>query len=198
MRDTIVNDRSFMRDRKPPRHIIIVPTNNMTTYNTYIDPKVLISTHRYSWGSFQEYMWDQLGLKMPLMHYYCELLDDDYVFFVGIGLESNSPYLMNLASTGAISHIYKNAVCIAVNDDYRIDVPDRRMLKGLSNYVIAPLLWLYKMDRNNVLFIDDILNPNAEELVKKNKDKRLHFKLEKSKYYDNNQLIFQLKEYSKR
>ena len=198
MRDTLKNDRQWMRDRKHPRHIILVPTHNMTTEDTLANPRMLQSTHRFSWGMFQEYMWDQLGLKSPLMHYYAEFLDDDYVFFVGIGQESNSPFLMHLATTGAISHDHKTAVCVAINADYRIDVPDKRMLKGLSNFVLAPLLWLYKMDRNNVLFIDDILLDNARDKAADNKDRRLRFKLENSKYWDHNQLMFQLKEYVKR
>lgn len=197
MRDVIKNDRLYLRV-KDPRHIIIVPAFNFTVKSTVYKYDIIRSSYKYSWGKFQEYFYERLQMLNPPMHYFVELIDDDYAFLTGIGITSRSLFISELIKAKAINSQYDNAIVVAINEDYRVDSPEKRLLQGVSNFIITPLMRQFKISKENVLFIDDILDPDALALVHNTKDDLRKFNLEKSKYWDHNQLQFIIKEFLKR
>jgi len=197
VRNTILNDKKWKRVREPTG-ILLVPLHNLMVRGTVWEPRMLRSSYRYSWGKYQRYFYEDLQASQPPCHFYVEFLEDDYVFFSGIGRSQVSWFLYELAATGAIPHGRKDDILIVLNDDFREGVPDRRMLQGIANFLITPMMREYGMAVNRVRFFDDALAPNAAEKALENKNQLRRFILEESRYWDHHQMESHVKEYLKR
>jgi hypothetical protein len=98
---------------------------------------------------------------------------------------------------GAIHNDYKNALLIVCQDDWRLETVDRRMLEGLCNFVISPLMKLFNIGHEHVLHLDTILTRNALEIAMSQDKIEKRFNVEETKYFDSNWLQVILKKYPK-
>ena len=197
MLSNIINDKTYTRTRSP-RHIILCPLHNMIVHGTVYEPNMLQSSYKYTWGMVQEYFYKRLSMKQPPFHFYSEFLEDDYVFYVGTGISQSAGFLRILAGLNAIKYEYRDALLICLNEDFRLDPLETRLAEGICNFLIAPLQKQFGIDRNHVVFFDDILTNDADMIMMTNKDLQQRFMIEKSKYYDHNILQFVLKRYGKK
>ena len=78
MRGEIVADPLQYRV-SAPKFVIVAPLFNLIPAGTVFPPSLLRSSYRYSWGEVQRFFYESLRALEPPMHYYSELLDDDYV-----------------------------------------------------------------------------------------------------------------------
>lgn len=196
MRAEIVTDPLLYRF-SPPAFVIVAPLFNLVSRSTVFPPSLLRASYRFSWGEVQRYFFETLRAKEPPMHHYSEMVDDDYVSFVGCGAASQSWFLRHLSGIGALQSIHAGAALVVVQDDWRIEPPDRRQLRAISAFLIAPLMRLHKIPINRVVSLDSVLLPGAAELSSVQDDPLMRFDLSPSKYYDHNQLTFTLREYVK-
>jgi hypothetical protein len=196
MRDEIINDRINTRTGSV-QNIIITPAYNFIVKGTVFQPNMFIDSYKLCWPYIEKYNYETLMGKQPPCHYFAEFYDKDFVFFKGVGDTQYSWFLRELIEKGAIHTQYSNSLLIMVADDYRIDVPSKRLLQGLANYIITPLMRQYKLSQERVLFIDSILRPDAKQTMLDNKDLNRRFMLDEATYYDHNQLLFTIKDYLK-
>jgi len=183
MNRQIKNEKILSR-MADPRYIILAPLYNMLSTSTVFPPNIVIKNYKYSWPAVQNYyQFIQNRDTMP-MHWFVEFLDKDYVFHVGMPLSFNSWYLAELIKMKVIHHQYKNAFVICIQDDWRLEVPDRRMIEGICHFLISPLLREYKINRNNVVPLSDILVENALDIARFQDNILNRFDLSKAKYYD--------------
>jgi len=198
MREYIINEKLMTRDNPRIKNIVISPLFNLMTKNTVFEAKMLQSSYKYSWGKVQNYFYrKRMKISLP-MHYYCEYLDDDYVFFVGNGLSERSYFLQDLYMSQCINAYYKDAILIVVDEDYRLQIPSDRLIEGMCNYLISPLMQMFGMTRDNIKYIDQILLPGAAETMANHKELDKRYTLEKSKFYNHEILLNILKRFKKK
>ena len=97
---------------------------------------------------------------MP-MHYYAEYLDDDYVTYVGCPLTNRSWFLQMAVAAGVLPVVYNDAILIVLQENYGVEVTDKRLWRILSHTVISPLMRLFDITRDRVLFFEKIANTEA-------------------------------------
>ena len=70
-----------------------------------------------------------------------------------------SPIISKAAENYYIEDKFKDAIIIAVQDNYALNTPDERCFQLLSSTVIAPLLKLFRVNfRDSVFWWDEIFN----------------------------------------
>ena len=184
MRIRIENERLMTRSNPRIKNIVISPLYNLITQNTVYEPKMLQSNYKYSWGKVQDYFYRKRMKITPPMHYFCEYLDDDYVFFVGAGLSQRSYFLEDLYMAQLISGIYRDAILVVVDEDWRLVIPNDRLIEGMCNFILTPLMQMFQITWENIKLIDDILFPNAYTDIKLHQNLEKRYMLEPSKYYN--------------
>ena len=194
-RSEIKNERTSLGIH--PKAIVLAPLHDLIVKNTVYQPRWLRASYRYDWAEIEDYYYHALGMVYLPFHYFCGLISDDYVALVGAPLTNRSSFLHTLAAVNAIPSLYADSILIVVQEDYREEPVDRRMMAYLSNYVISPLMKLYGLGQERIAYIDEILVPDFAASVQKISDKRRHWDIELSKYWDKNQLLFQLRNFSK-
>lgn len=181
-----------------PKSIIITPLHNLMVRNTVYKPQWLRASYRYDWAEIENYFYKSLGEVYLPMHYFCNIIGDDYATLIGCPLSNQSYFLHALARVDAIQTIHANGILVAIQEDLREEPVDRRMMAFLSNYCLSPLMRLFGIGQERVFYIDEILVPEYPVAINKINDKRRLFNIEHSKYFDKNQLLFQLRNYLKR
>jgi hypothetical protein len=132
------------------------------------------------------------------MHFMAEYVEDDYVFHVGVGEASRSWWAAALASVSAIDYAATDMLVVALKEDFRRSVPDRRLFEGLAQYVLTPLMRVHKLSKESVVFIDDVTAPDGPALALQHPDQLKRFVLSRSLYYDHNILVEMLNRFQKR
>jgi hypothetical protein len=196
MKDLLVNDKIMTRTQSV-RGIVISPLYNLMVKGTVYDPNLVQSSYKYSWEKVQRYFHKTLQASQPPMHYFAEFLNTDYVFFVGAGISQRSWYLGELSMLGAIPASRADDILVVVDGDFRLENPDKRLLEGLSHYILCPLMRLFKLTRQNVRFIDELFTPDAELRTAQTDRLMSRYALERSKYWDFVQLEIQMKRFKK-
>jgi hypothetical protein len=199
MKSNIINEKGSSLRTARIRGVLLVPLHNMVVDKSYIRPNLITGgTNAYEWGDVQEYFYHNLQMDQPPMHYFSEYVHTDYVFHVGAGLTSISPWLDALVKTGAIQHHFRDFIVVGMKEDFRKSVPDRRLFEGLAHFVITPILRLFKLSKEDVRFVDDILSEGAEALALEHPKQLRRFVLERSRYYDHSILDVVMNDYLKR
>jgi hypothetical protein len=196
MKNEIRNDRIMTRSGDP-KQIIIAPLFALMANGTVYHPNLVRASYKYSWPAVQDYFYYTLSKESPPMHVFSELLEQDFVYFLGASVTYRSWWLDELASMGALPSEYKNALLMVCQDDWREQTPDRRMLRGLCNFAISPMMKTFSIGREHVLHIDEVLVQDAFRVAQSQDRVERRFNLEPSRYYDPNWLQVILKDYPK-
>jgi hypothetical protein len=117
----------------------------------------------YTWKRVQEFFYrrpEARNGQMP-MHYYAEYLDDDYVTYVGCPLSNRSWFLQMAVAAGVLPVMYNDAILIVLQENYGVEVTDKRLWRILSHTVISPLMRLFDVTRDRVVFFEKIANAQA-------------------------------------
>jgi bifunctional DNA-binding transcriptional regulator/antitoxin component of YhaV-PrlF toxin-antitoxin module len=182
--------------RRKSQYIVLTQIKNLYELGTFLDPDVLRGSYKYTWGTLQEYFCYRLAHRRVLpCHYFCELLDKDYVVYNGLPLVQQSYFLDDLASNMIIPYEYRESILVAIGEDLEIDVMDNRMVSHLSDKVLSPLMKEYGISPDRVVILDDILTQNWESALY-NSD--LGYNISTHKYFDDVSFNIYLKKYLKR
>ena len=142
-------------------NIIIMHMNNLILkQNPFHDRDLLKGSYHYSWGKVQNYLIRHVNKNSLPMHYYIELLDNDYVAFKGLSEFKPSYFLQEMANKHIIDPYYSNSILIAVADDFNIFNPETRMYKHLSDKVLIPLCKQFEINFQQIKSFDEILSEN--------------------------------------
>lgn len=164
--------------RRRTDYIILTQATNMIQEDfKYIDPIVNENTYLYTWGIWQKYFYKNLKRKSLPCHYFCELLDDDYVIYNGLGICQPSYFLTDLVNSGVIDFQYRDSIVIALGDNYNKNTLNKRMMEQLSSKVIYPLLREYGLSPIRVKYIDECLTNNWEVALQLSQPKYLYTKV---------------------
>ena len=196
MKNEIKNDRVMSRSGSP-KEIIVAPLFNLMAIGTGFKPSIVRASYKYSWEEVQNYFYYVHGRNSPPMHTYCELLESDYVMYFGAPFTYRSWWLAELAAMRVMHNDHKDAILVVCQDDWRLEPVERRMLRGLCNFVISPLMKLYGIGRERVLHVDSVLVEDAAAIAKSQDKVERRFDLQPSTYYDHNWLQVILKDYKK-
>jgi hypothetical protein len=196
-RDRILPDKLNLRVQRP-RHIIFTTLHNLMVKGMYFPPAFLKGNYKYSFSTVEDYFYYTLQNKSLPFHFYVEFLEKDYAAFLGAPYTNSSWFIQKLVDNGCINYMYNDAFLVVVQEDWRLEIPERRLLEFLANFIFTPLMKEYKIRKEDVIFLDDIILPNTENKMIQNKSLLDRFMLEKSKYYDHNIMIMALNKYIKR
>ena len=154
-------DRDYRRQGK---HIIIAQMESIVPLHATMDPSIWgAGDIAYTWKRVQEFYYrrpEARNGQMPC-HYYSEYLDDDYVTYVGCPLTNRSWFLQMAVAAGVLPVVYNDAILIVLQENYGVEVTDKRLWRILSHTVISPLMRMFDVTRDRVLFFEKIANVSA-------------------------------------
>lgn len=177
------------------KFVIITQARNLFEKTTHLKPNIREgSTYTYTWGSWQEYFNVELRKKRLPCHYFSELLDKDYVIYNGISDVHRSYFLEDLVDNKVIPYKYRESVLIALGEDFTKFKIEDRMSIHLSDKLLAPLKYKYKLDYDKIVYLDDILLPGWKKRLDTSD---LRYDIQYSTYLDMNNIYFKMKEFRK-
>ena len=117
----------------------------------------------YTWKRVQEFYYRHPGSRKGQFpqHYYCEYLNDDYVVYVGCPLSNRSWFLQQAVAAGVLPVQYMDAIFIVLQENYGVEVTDKRLWRVLSHSTLTPLMRLFDIPRDRVLFFENLANRAA-------------------------------------
>ena len=181
-----------------PKSIILVPLHNFMVKNTVYSPRLVQASYRYDFDEIEDYFYRSLSMIYLPFHYFCGIVEDDYICTVGCPLSNKSCFINELCAVNAIQELHQNAIVIALQDDYRLEPVDRRMMAYLSNYVISPLMRIFSLSQERVFFFDELLLPDWQYRITQINNLKRRFDISTSKYFDKNMLLFNLRNFYKK
>ena len=185
-------DRDYRRQGK---HIIIAQMESIVPLHTTLEPYIWGGgDSTYTWKKVQEFYYrrpEARNGQFP-MHYYVEYLGDDYVTYVGCPLTNRSWFLQQAVAAGVLPIQYMDAILIVLQENYGVEVTDKRLWRVLSHTTITPLMRLFDITRDRVLFFEKLANREAVN------SEKWPFRFREPTFLDPLQLDLFIKTYEKR
>ena len=96
--------------RRKTEYILIVHAPDFVAVNHPVEGDLAKGSRRYTWNDWQTYLttWGD-KTKLP-MHYFMELVDNDWSVMKGLGETRPSYYLQELVANGVLSPNYQNSI----------------------------------------------------------------------------------------
>lgn len=186
------DDRDY---RRQGRHIIIAQMESIVPVHSTLDPSIWGGGNsEYTWKRVQQYYARQpIARKgQQAMHYYAEYLHDDYVVYVGCPLSNRSWFLQEAVAAGVLPIQYMDAILIVLQENYGVEVTEKRLWRILAHTTLTPLMRLFDVPRQRVLFFENIANREAAN------GEKWPFRWREPTFLDPLQLDLFLKDYEKR
>ena len=156
-----------LQKRKRNSFIIL---SHMRNFSYRLDP--LVPDHKgflpyFTTNKIRNY-YNKLNKPIPF-HYHVNNIMKDWEILVSTPLNRRSTLLDSAFENGYIDYYYRDAIVIAIQDDFSLRTPDLRMYEVLGSNLIAPLKELFKIGNiyDSIVFIDEIFN-----IEKYNKDRK--------------------------
>ena len=173
--------RLYNERKKKNNYIILTQLTNLIDNNFYIDPIVLQSTYKYTWGIYQNYFIRDLNKPALPVNYYVELLDKDYVIYKGLPDYSRSYFLKELVEANILKMEYRDSIVIGIEGDWNLEIPENRMYEHLCQKILIPLMNTYNLNKNRIKILDECLEKDWEDKLYISK---LNYNIYTHKYYD--------------
>jgi hypothetical protein len=167
---------------------------NLWESETFIEHSMFRGSYRYTWGKWQDYFYKDRLKKFLPCHYFAEMLNKDFVVYVGLPLIKKSYFLEELATEGIIKYDFQNAILICLGEDLSLEPLDDRLLRHLCDKVISSLQYEYRIQTRNIFKMDDILVEDYEAQLKKAK---LRYKFKPMHFLNMDVFRFILKDFEK-
>lgn len=170
----IEKDRSRRTPERPDQLIICHDVNLINTMSP-ISNVVRRENGKYTWGIWQKYCMTYLDkLRLP-MHYFYELLNDDYACFMGLDEYKPSFYIQDMINFGVIQRKFYNSLLIVPAINLEFDQPSQRFYDQLVMRLMNPLFHRYNMDENDVYIWDECLTEHFMDNMSDVTDNRYEY-----------------------
>lgn len=159
----------YRLSRRRTQYVILSHIRNFHETDTVVPPIAKLGTYKLTSPLWEYYFCKELAPKykakgfenfgMPY-HFFIELVDNDYQITIGMPEYVPSYYTELLVNAGILPLKYKDAIIIAIKEDFSIDVPELRLWEQLVQKLLVPILLRYpsQMSRYDVKYIDDIID----------------------------------------
>jgi len=174
--------RKLTEERAKSRYIILTQMKNLHETQYSIDPILLIGTANYSWHRWQRWFYRVNSKRQLPIHYMIEQVLDDYVIYVAAPEHVPSYFVKDLVNAKLIPDRYRESIVIGVAEDFTLERMDTRLYEQLVHRLIVPLMKRYKIKKNEVVYIDDILD--WTQLINKMQVENLTYNIQKEYYFD--------------
>ena len=143
--------------RRKTEYILIVHAPDFVAVNHPVEGDLAKGSRRYTWNDWQTYLttWGD-KTKLP-MHYFMELVDNDWSVMKGLGETRPSYYLQELVANGVLSPNYQNSIVIMVAEDFDLHNPSKRFYEILAEKLLVPLMKLYHLDWSRIVYFDECM-----------------------------------------
>ncbi len=186
------DDRTY---RRQGRHIIVACIESLVPIRAVFDPSIWGGgSSEYTWGRVQKFyarLPEARRGQMPA-HFYCEYLEDDYIVYVGCPSTNKSWFLQAAVAAGVLHPVYLDAILIVLQENYGVEITERRLWGVLAHTTITPLMREHDVSRDRVLFFEKIANRAATE------GPDWPYRFREPMFLDPLQLDLHLKDYEKR
>lgn len=150
--------------RRQGRHIIIAQMESIVPLHSVMDPSIWGGgSSEYTWKRVQQYYSrrpEARNGQMP-MHYYTEYLYDDYVTYVGCPLSNKSWFLQQAVAAGVLPVQYGDDILVVLQENYSVENVERRCWRLLAHSTLTPLMRLFDIPKERVLFYENLANREA-------------------------------------
>jgi len=167
----IYNITKIYNKRHLTEYVILTQIRNLFEIDTYIEPYLKLGSADYTWKKWQEYFYRKNKHRQLPCHYFIEQTLDDFDIHVGLPEYAPSYFLQELFQLGIIDNKYKDAILIAIGEDFNLENAEARMYEQLCSKLLVPLILRNRkyMQQENIKYIDDILSFEAYKLHFENK-----------------------------
>ena len=153
------------RKRRPhTNYIILAHAPDLIRAGTRIDPNITFANYKYTWGTWQKYWIRQCNKICLPCHYFCELVDKDYVIYNGLTEYKPSYFLEELCEQHLLPYKYRESILIVLGENFNVEPPERRMFDHLCDKVLSKLCHQYNLDFTRIRLLDECLVEEWEEM----------------------------------
>ena len=132
-------------------------------------------------------------------HFHVNKILDDWEIMVTAPLNSLSDMLEKAVEFGYVDSYYKNAIVVAIQDEYDTRIPDLRTFEVIGFNILSPLIKNLKLPtfNNSVCWLDDIFDFEKYEKDLQNSSLNVKYPYEfrKMRYYDKVQFNLETKRF---
>ena len=197
--------RNLYRKRREDRFVVLTQVRNMWEKETIINPNIKIGSLNYHFQYWERYFFKQLvpywraldSLKVNIApHYFVEQVNNDFQVSIMLPEFSPSLFLENLVNARIIPEVYRNAILIAILEDFTLELPDKRLWEQLAYKLLVPLLKRNEplMRRENIKYIDDIII-DPFDLEKKLNAANLRYDIKPAQFFVMSDLMMQIRKH---
>ena len=172
--------RNSKRVRYTTKHIILTHSLNLIE-NFYLAPDVITHNNFFTAGLMEDYFMRYLKKRTLPYHYYIDNIGEDWYVFKGACEFQPSYFIEDLVQAGVIKYEYLDSIVIVLSDDYTKYPIDNRMSEHLCDKVLSDIMKRYGLSWDAIIYIDDCLNDNWEENLKKS---TLQYNYKKAFFFD--------------
>ena len=151
--------------RKDARHIVIAQMESVVPlHSATLEPRIWGGgTAAYTWGKVQKFFSRHpLARKgLPPGHFFCEYLEEDYVVYNGCPLSNRSWFLQRAVEARVLPLQYMDDILIVLQENYAVENVERRLWRVLANTTLTPLMRLFGIPKERVVFFEKLANREA-------------------------------------
>jgi hypothetical protein len=116
----------------------------------------------YTMHSLNSYYRERLEKNTVPFHYHLNRISHDWEINLSESQEAKSNMLEAAIEAGYVDPIFRNAIVIAIQDNYANRVPDLRTYEVMSSRILAPLNKILKLGtaRDTIFWFDEVFDIN--------------------------------------
>ena len=155
----LLNNKTFLRNPKP-KNIIICNLFHLIEDGSFLDPYLLQRNDKFTYNHIQEYFMNTLLKKDLPMHFSLEFIKEDWIPMTGLPITNRSYFLEDLSNAGIIDGRFDEAILILVLDNWKYEIPTKRMYQILSHRIITPLMRQFGILKSNIFHLEELYREN--------------------------------------
>lgn len=146
--------------RKKTNFIILSHIRNFSIRKDPMKPDMKTYRPYYTTNYMRRYYEIRAQHGNVPFHYHVNEIAKDWEIMCTSPLNTQSDMLTTAFENGYIDTYYKNAIVVAIQDDYDVRIPDLRTFEVIGYNILSPLLPTLRLPafNNSVIWIDDIFN----------------------------------------
>lgn len=174
--------------RRTNKYIILTQVSNFSRRHNPMVPDLKGFLPYFTYLKLQNYFFENLEKRILPFHYHINYFMGDWIPNVSTPLNVQSDMIEQCIANGYMDSYFRDAIVIAIQDDYSQRVPDLRTYEVMGSKVIAPLMQTLKMGnyRDCVVWFDEIFNYDKynRDMETNSLDNPYPYEVRRTKFFD--------------
>ena len=152
-----LNSLNNLQIRRSNKRILITHISNIVKKDYWISPELNNKVSYYAYPEWKEYYYGRCGMKFFPFHYYVNFVKSDWDIVQTMPVNYKSHWIDSMVKNYYIDPLFKDAIIIAVQDNFSLNTMDTRCMDMLGFNIISPFCREYGINfRDSVYWFDDV------------------------------------------